>query len=103
MNGKKGSSAKCPQCNALAKKSDIRVLFAKSIKVVDTTERDRAVDDCKRERMLRLAAEQNVEQLKLINREYEKRLAQSDERNASRQEPQSACRYGLRNKMMLSL
>ena len=34
---------KCPQCNAKAKKADIRVIFAKTIAVVDTTERDRAL------------------------------------------------------------
>lgn len=34
---------KCPQCNAKAKKTDIRVIFAKTIAVVDTTERDRAI------------------------------------------------------------
>lgn len=34
---------KCPQCNAKAKKTDIRVIFAKAISVIDTTERDRAL------------------------------------------------------------
>ncbi|EDV29484.1 uncharacterized protein TRIADDRAFT_51870 [Trichoplax adhaerens] len=90
LNGKKGNSAKCPQCNALSKKSDIRILFAKSIKVIDTTERDRAVEDWKRERMLRLAAEQHVEQLKLVNKEYERKIAQEDERNVGKHQGQSA-------------
>jgi E3 ubiquitin-protein ligase RFWD3 len=29
----KGQGGKCPQCNAKAKRQDIRVLYAKSIKV----------------------------------------------------------------------
>ena len=40
------SGGKCPQCNAKAKKADIRVIFAKAISVVDTTERDRALKVC---------------------------------------------------------
>ena len=38
-----GGEGKCPQCNAKARKTDIRTIFAKSIKVVDTSERDRAI------------------------------------------------------------
>ena len=37
---------KCPQCNAKTKRTDIRVIFAKSIRVLDTTERDRAIQVC---------------------------------------------------------
>ena len=39
----KGSGGKCPQCNAKAKRADIRLIYAKTISVVDTTERDRAL------------------------------------------------------------
>lgn len=39
----KGSGERCPQCNYKAKKGDIRVIYSKSISVVDTTERDRAL------------------------------------------------------------
>ena len=38
-----GGEGKCPQCNAKARKTDIRTIFAKSIRVVDTSERDRAI------------------------------------------------------------
>ena len=34
---------KCPQCNMKARGKDIRVIYAKSVSVVDTTERDRAL------------------------------------------------------------
>ena len=34
---------KCPQCNLKARRKDIRVIYAKSVSVVDTTERDRAL------------------------------------------------------------
>ena len=39
----KGQGERCPQCNAKAKKVDIRVIFAKALSVVDTSERDRAL------------------------------------------------------------
>ena len=39
----KGTGERCPQCNYKAKKGDIRVIYSKSISVVDTTERDRAL------------------------------------------------------------
>ena len=40
----KGQGAgKCPQCNAKAKRGDIRVIYSKTVSVVDTTDRDRAL------------------------------------------------------------
>lgn len=42
----KGSGGKCPQCNAKAKKGHIRIIYAKAISVVDTTERDQALKAC---------------------------------------------------------
>ena len=40
----KGQGAgKCPQCNAKSKRADIRVIYAKAVSVVDTTDRDRAL------------------------------------------------------------
>jgi len=42
----KGSGEKCPQCNAKAKKKDVRIIYAKAISVVDTTERDQALKAC---------------------------------------------------------
>ena len=54
----KGSGGgKCPQCNAPAKKSDIRVIYSKAISVVDTTDRDRALKDLEEEKGLRIAAQ----------------------------------------------
>ena len=46
----KGQGERCPQCNAKARKVDIRVIFAKSLSAVDTTERDRALKVSERER-----------------------------------------------------
>lgn len=48
---------KCPQCNAPAKKGDIRVIFSKAVSVVDTTDRDRALKDLEEEKKLRIAAQ----------------------------------------------
>ena len=54
----KGSGGgKCPQCNAPAKKGDIRVIYSKSISVVDTTDRDRALKDLEEEKKLRIGAQ----------------------------------------------
>lgn len=37
----KGQGGKCPQCNAKASKRDLRVIYARSLKAEDTTERER--------------------------------------------------------------
>ena len=39
------SAKSCPQCNDVARKKDIRVLYTKHLKALDTTERDRALHD----------------------------------------------------------
>ena len=39
----KGQGSKCPQCNDKAKRGDIRVIYAKNIVTLDTTDRDRAL------------------------------------------------------------
>ena len=51
------TQGKCPQCNALSKRSDIRVIYAKAISVVDTTDRDRALKDLEAEKNLRISAQ----------------------------------------------
>lgn len=53
----KGNGQKCPQCNARARKGDIRVVYAKSLKVRDTAERDRAQRELEQERSTRLKLE----------------------------------------------
>ena len=47
---------KCPQCNCKAKRGDIRVIYAKAIAVLDTTERDAAVKALQEEKQLRIQA-----------------------------------------------
>ncbi|XP_046390873.1 E3 ubiquitin-protein ligase RFWD3-like [Ischnura elegans] len=47
------SSGRCPQCNSKAKVRDIRPLFARSLRAIDTAERDRLaaqLEESKRER-----------------------------------------------------
>ncbi|XP_078593980.1 E3 ubiquitin-protein ligase rfwd3.S-like isoform X2 [Branchiostoma floridae x Branchiostoma japonicum] len=61
----KGQGGKCPQCNAKAKKGDIRVIYAKTVKMVDTTERDRAVRELEREKQLRRKVELEAAQTRL--------------------------------------
>lgn len=45
-----GGNGKCPQCNCSAKRNDIRVIVAKAINVLDTSERDRALKELEQER-----------------------------------------------------
>ncbi|XP_076371243.1 mutagen-sensitive 302 [Tachypleus tridentatus] len=61
----KGQGAKCPQCNAAAKKSEIRTIYAKCLKVLDTSERDRALKELEKEKELRRRAELEVAQTRL--------------------------------------
>lgn len=61
----KGQKGKCPQCNAKATKKDIRVLYAKSLKVLDTSERDRVFNELEKEREARRRLELEHAQTKL--------------------------------------
>ncbi|XP_070565742.1 E3 ubiquitin-protein ligase rfwd3.L-like [Ptychodera flava] len=61
----KGHGGKCPQCNAKAKKTDIRVLYAKAVRALDTTERDRALKELEKEKEIRRKAEVEAAQLKM--------------------------------------
>ncbi len=48
---------KCPQCNAKSKRSDVRIIYSKSISVVDTRERDRALKNLKNEINIRISSQ----------------------------------------------
>ncbi|KAK3871673.1 hypothetical protein Pcinc_023200 [Petrolisthes cinctipes] len=61
----KGPKGKCPQCNAKASKKDVRVLFAKSLKVLDTSERDRVLKELEKEREAKRRLEVEHAQTKL--------------------------------------
>lgn len=59
------SNPKCPQCNVVARKHDIRRIYARAIKCQDTTELDQALKDIEKEKMLRKKAEINASETKL--------------------------------------
>ncbi|KAK2146141.1 hypothetical protein LSH36_629g01055 [Paralvinella palmiformis] len=61
-----GQSGKCPQCNKRARRRDIRVLYAKSLKVADTSEKDEAVRQLEKERKSRQEAELQAAQTRLL-------------------------------------
>ncbi|XP_071502685.1 E3 ubiquitin-protein ligase rfwd3.S-like [Diadema antillarum] len=61
----KGQGGKCPQCNSKAKKTDIRVIYAKALKALDTSERDRAIKALEEEKELRKKAEMDAAQTQL--------------------------------------
>ncbi|KAK2566406.1 E3 ubiquitin-protein ligase RFWD3 [Acropora cervicornis] len=75
----KGVNEKCPQCNAPAKRRDIRNIYSKAIKSIDTTERDRALADLETEREARQRAEERearaLLQYQLTKAECEKLVA----------------------------
>ena len=76
----KGGNDKCPQCNAPAKKKDIRNIYTKAVKSIDTTERDRALADLEKEKESRQRAEERearaLLQYQLAKAECEKITAQ---------------------------
>jgi E3 ubiquitin-protein ligase RFWD3 len=39
-----GSKTRCPECNMLIKKNDVRVIYSRTVKALDTTELDQAVE-----------------------------------------------------------
>ena len=57
LDPKLKQNQRCPQCNKAAKKKDIRVLYARNLRALDTSERDRALDLLEKERLLRKKAE----------------------------------------------
>jgi E3 ubiquitin-protein ligase RFWD3 len=59
------SNPKCPQCNRPSKRTDIRRIYAKTIKVIDTAELDKALKDLEGERTLRKKAEISTSEMKI--------------------------------------
>nr|XP_058135706.1 E3 ubiquitin-protein ligase RFWD3 isoform X2 [Dasypus novemcinctus] len=53
----KGQARKCPQCNKKAKHSDIVVLYARTLKALDTSEQERMKSSLLKEQKLRKQAE----------------------------------------------
>ncbi|XP_078366102.1 E3 ubiquitin-protein ligase rfwd3.S-like isoform X1 [Oculina patagonica] len=76
----KGGNDKCPQCNAPARKKDIRNIYTKALKAIDTTERDRALADLEKEKEARQKAEERearaLLQYQLAKAECERIVAQ---------------------------
>ncbi|XP_072278495.1 E3 ubiquitin-protein ligase RFWD3 [Pyxicephalus adspersus] len=61
----KGGAAKCPQCNKKAKRSDIVVLYARTLKALDTSEQERMKSSLEMEHSLRKKAELESAQCRL--------------------------------------
>ncbi|NWT86077.1 RFWD3 ligase, partial [Lanius ludovicianus] len=61
----KGQAGKCPQCNKKAKRSDIVILYARTLKALDTTEQERMRSSLQKEQMLRRQAELESAQSRL--------------------------------------
>ncbi|OXB54284.1 hypothetical protein ASZ78_002911 [Callipepla squamata] len=61
----KGQAGKCPQCNKKAKRSDIVVLYARTLKALDTSEQERMKSSLEKEQRLRRQAELESAQSRL--------------------------------------
>ncbi|XP_053304995.1 E3 ubiquitin-protein ligase RFWD3 [Spea bombifrons] len=61
----KGGAAKCPQCNKKAKRSDIVVLYARTLKALDTSEQERMKSSLEKEQSMRRKAELESAQCRL--------------------------------------
>uniref|UniRef100_A0A2K6G1U0 RING-type E3 ubiquitin transferase n=1 Tax=Propithecus coquereli TaxID=379532 RepID=A0A2K6G1U0_PROCO len=61
----KGQARKCPQCNKKAKHSDIVVLYARTLRALDTSEQERVKSSLRKEQMLRKQAELESAQCRL--------------------------------------
>ncbi|TGZ69270.1 hypothetical protein CRM22_003833 [Opisthorchis felineus] len=55
-----GKQGRCPQCNSRAFVKDIRYIYTRNLRVLDTSERDRALADLAIERAARRKAEQDA-------------------------------------------
>ncbi|XP_062442354.1 E3 ubiquitin-protein ligase RFWD3 [Rhea pennata] len=61
----KGQAGKCPQCNKKAKRSDIVILYARTLKALDTSEQEQMKSSLEKEQMLRRQAELESAQSRL--------------------------------------
>ncbi|XP_076989134.1 E3 ubiquitin-protein ligase RFWD3 isoform X2 [Tamandua tetradactyla] len=61
----KGQARKCPQCNKKARHSDIVVLYARTLRALDTSEQERMKSSLQKEQMLRKQAELESAQCRL--------------------------------------
>ena len=59
------TNPKCPQCNRPSKRADIRRIYAKSIKVLDTFELDKALKSLDEERIMRKKAEIAMSEMRM--------------------------------------
>ncbi|NXA07713.1 RFWD3 ligase, partial [Sapayoa aenigma] len=82
----RGQAGKCPQCNKKAKRSDIVVLYARTLKALDTSEQERMRRSLEKEQMLRrqteLESAQNRLQLQVLMDECSKLRKQVQELKA---------------------
>ncbi|XP_075289950.1 E3 ubiquitin-protein ligase RFWD3 isoform X2 [Opisthocomus hoazin] len=82
----KGQAGKCPQCNKKAKRSDIVILYARTLKALDTSEQERMKSSLEKEQKLRRQAElesaQSRLQLQVLTDEWSKLRKQVQELKA---------------------
>lgn len=69
----RGREQRCPHCNEKASVRDIRAVFAKSVRVLDTSERDRALQDLsdEKERRRKLELDYSIMKMKCSMQEKE--------------------------------
>ncbi|KAG8235551.1 hypothetical protein J437_LFUL015391 [Ladona fulva] len=65
------SSSRCPQCNAKAKLRDIRPLFARSLRAIDTAERDRLAEQLESTRREKERLQLEITRLNIANQMHQ--------------------------------
>lgn len=79
----RSSGGKCPQCNCCSRRSDIRVVIAKDVRVVDTSERDRALRELNEEKQLHMRHKREMAQvvleMNLLRSKYDKALEEVEQ------------------------
>jgi E3 ubiquitin-protein ligase RFWD3 len=62
----KNNAGRCPQCNMKARKADIRIIYARKLVALDSTERDAALMEAETEKRRRKLIEKDLNELALI-------------------------------------
>ena len=87
---KKGDGGRCPQCNAKAKKADMRLIFTKNISAVDTTGAEAALRQFEGEAAERKRAQQAEARVRIENQMLKNEL-QSSRTECDKLKKQMAC------------
>ncbi|GJJ73279.1 E3 ubiquitin-protein ligase RFWD3 [Entomortierella parvispora] len=67
QRGQQGGKFKCPECNYLSSRKDIRRIWSRSVVAIDTTEKDEAVARARKEQDARIRLELELKQSRMAH------------------------------------